>query len=226
MLFGVEKESFGDHYSYWTFIENSMIKSMITQHNWRTVSPISGLKYNADGIILLNNIRTEELLSEVSSGFAENNKAKASFDHHKAMFGLLMMLKTFAKSINILALILLNQAICHWTTPTPSAGLYLMNKEQKVEILENFEEKLVVETTNSKITPGIVGGDFETITMLTKEHDQMLREITCEGSTSPASLLDLHHQEAKEVSALLFQQMLTVENYNSAVFQLQLLMGD
>ncbi|CEP07707.1 hypothetical protein [Parasitella parasitica] len=33
------------------------------------------LKYNADGAILFNRIFTEILLSEVSSAFAENNKA-------------------------------------------------------------------------------------------------------------------------------------------------------
>ncbi|KAG0166616.1 hypothetical protein DFQ30_006977 [Apophysomyces sp. BC1015] len=54
------------------------------------------LKYNGDGKILVNNIGTEVLLSEVSSAFAENNKAKTSFDHYKAMFGLLVMLRTLA----------------------------------------------------------------------------------------------------------------------------------
>ena len=39
----------------------------------------------------------EILLSEVSSAFTENNKAKTSFDHYKAMFGLLMMLETIAR---------------------------------------------------------------------------------------------------------------------------------
>lgn len=55
------------------------------------------LRYNADGTILFNRIPTEILLSEVSSAFTENNKAKSSFDHYKAMFGLLMMLKTIAR---------------------------------------------------------------------------------------------------------------------------------
>ncbi|KAG0769223.1 hypothetical protein G6F62_005472 [Rhizopus arrhizus] len=54
------------------------------------------LRYNADGTILYNSIATEVLLSEVSSAFAENNKGKTSFDHYKAMFGLLMVLRTLA----------------------------------------------------------------------------------------------------------------------------------
>ncbi|KAL7320843.1 hypothetical protein PS15m_000690 [Mucor circinelloides] len=55
------------------------------------------LRYNADGTILFNRIPIEILLSEVSSAFAENNKARTSFDHYKAMFGLLMMLKTIVR---------------------------------------------------------------------------------------------------------------------------------
>ncbi|KAG2201989.1 hypothetical protein INT47_000528 [Mucor saturninus] len=137
----------------------------------------------------LNNILTEELLSEVSSAFVENNKAKASFDHYKAMLGLLMILKTFAKKFTSSTSIV-NQAIC----PTPSPGLYLMNKEQKVEILEKFEEKSVVVMpliTFSLSLGASLEETLNTIAMLTKEHDQMLREIPCEISISPASLLDL-----------------------------------
>lgn len=69
---------------------------------------------------------------------------------------------------------------------TPFPGLFLMNKEQKVDIMENFEEKsegimpfmnfsitlgvcihlyfllesVLKKTTNLKITPGIVRRDF------------------------------------------------------------------
>lgn len=62
------------------------------------------LRYNADGTILCNSIATEVLLSEVSSAFAESDKGKTSFDHHKAMFGLLMMLRmlrTLAKNLKV-----------------------------------------------------------------------------------------------------------------------------
>lgn len=45
------------------------------------------------------------LLSEVSSACTENNKAKTSFDHYKAMFGLIMS-KTIAGKNNMLALML------------------------------------------------------------------------------------------------------------------------
>lgn len=54
------------------------------------------LKYNADGKILVEDLSTEILLSEVSSSYGENSKGKTSFDHHKAMFGLLAMIRTTA----------------------------------------------------------------------------------------------------------------------------------
>jgi hypothetical protein len=53
-------------------------------------------KYNADGKIIDNSIGLEILLSEVSSAFAENDASKTSFDYHKAIFGLLVMLRSFA----------------------------------------------------------------------------------------------------------------------------------
>ncbi|KAI9278956.1 hypothetical protein BDA99DRAFT_428601 [Phascolomyces articulosus] len=54
------------------------------------------LKYHADGKIYVEKLGIEVLLSEVSSSFDENAKGKTSFDHFKAMFGLLVMLKTIA----------------------------------------------------------------------------------------------------------------------------------
>ncbi|CAO3685352.1 unnamed protein product [Rhizopus stolonifer] len=167
------------------------------------------LKYNADGTILFNRISTEILLSEVSSAFAENNKAKTSFDHYKAMFGLLMMLKTIArkfkyasfntfKGLKVHFIHTHNQAIRHWTMSTPFPGLFLMNKEQKVDIMESFEEKSegIMPFMNFSITLGVsLEETLHTISMLNREHEQVLRGISCEGSTnentSPTSLLDL-----------------------------------
>ncbi|GAA5811080.1 hypothetical protein MFLAVUS_004509 [Mucor flavus] len=167
------------------------------------------LKYNADGTILFNRISTEILLSEVSSAFAENSKAKTSFDHYKAMFGLLMMLKTIArkykyanfntfKGLKVHFIHTHNRAIRHWTMSTPSPGLFLMNKEQKVDIMEKFEEKSegIMPFMTFSISLGVsLEESLHTLSMLSREHEQVLREASCEGSTneniSPASLLDL-----------------------------------
>ncbi|KAI7888640.1 uncharacterized protein EV154DRAFT_425346 [Mucor mucedo] len=58
------------------------------------------LKYNGDGKILVEDLSTEILLSEVSSSYDENSKGKTSFDHHKAMFGLLAIIRTIASLYN------------------------------------------------------------------------------------------------------------------------------
>ncbi|KAL9549080.1 hypothetical protein MBANPS3_005370 [Mucor bainieri] len=101
------------------------------------------LKYNADGKILVADLSTEILLSEVSSSYGENSKGKPSFDHHKAMFGLLAMIRTIAglykygsfEAFSRLKLHFVHthdRAIRHWTMSTPSPGIYVMNKEQRV----------------------------------------------------------------------------------------------
>ncbi|CEG64209.1 hypothetical protein RMATCC62417_01227 [Rhizopus microsporus] len=54
------------------------------------------LTYHADGKILVDDLGTEILLSEVSSSYGENSKGKTSFDYHKAMFDLLIMIRTIA----------------------------------------------------------------------------------------------------------------------------------
>ncbi|RCH87068.1 hypothetical protein CU098_003652, partial [Rhizopus stolonifer] len=86
-----------DHNNDVTFYPGEIeLKAMTIQLKDQRITD-KRLKYNADGTILFNRISTEILLSEVSSAFAENSKAKTSFDHYKAMFGLLMMLKTIAR---------------------------------------------------------------------------------------------------------------------------------
>ena len=53
-------------------------------------------KYSADGIIEDNQSDPEILLSEVSSAFGSNEVGKISFDHYKAMFGQISLLRTIA----------------------------------------------------------------------------------------------------------------------------------
>ncbi|KAI9318582.1 hypothetical protein BX666DRAFT_1855276 [Dichotomocladium elegans] len=53
-------------------------------------------KYNADGKIRIHRDRIEPLLLEVSSAYKQASQDKIAFDHSKAMFGLLSILKTIA----------------------------------------------------------------------------------------------------------------------------------
>lgn len=55
-------------------------------------------KYNADGTLIVNDLYAIEiLLTEVLSGYGSNEADKISFDHYKAMFGMLAMLRTVAQ---------------------------------------------------------------------------------------------------------------------------------
>lgn len=58
-------------------------------------------KYNADGTLRVNDLSaTEILLTEVSSGYGSSDAGKISFDHYKAMFGMLAMIRTVAQLYN------------------------------------------------------------------------------------------------------------------------------
>ncbi|KAI8080500.1 hypothetical protein BDF21DRAFT_339618 [Thamnidium elegans] len=55
-------------------------------------------KYNAGGMLIVNDLSAIEiLLTEVSSGYGSNEAGKISFDHYKAMFGMLAMIRTVAQ---------------------------------------------------------------------------------------------------------------------------------
>ncbi|KAI8363893.1 hypothetical protein BD560DRAFT_333803, partial [Blakeslea trispora] len=120
------------------------------------------LKYNADGKILVEDL-TEILLSEVSSSYSENSKGKTSFDHYKAMFGLLVMIRTIAslykygssETFSRLKLHLVHthdklvrtlfdsifDSIRHWTMSIPVPGVCMMNKEQRVGVIDEFRKQ-------------------------------------------------------------------------------------
>jgi hypothetical protein len=58
-------------------------------------------KYNADGLICANDFSgLEILLTEVSSGYGSGDGSKVSFDHYKAMFGMLSMMRIIAQTYN------------------------------------------------------------------------------------------------------------------------------
>lgn len=55
-------------------------------------------KYKSDGVICVEKYHDLEiLLTEVSNSFGSKDSGKISFDHYKAMFGLLAMLRTTAQ---------------------------------------------------------------------------------------------------------------------------------
>ncbi|KAI9004826.1 hypothetical protein CLU79DRAFT_782583 [Phycomyces nitens] len=110
-------------------------------------------KYNSDGTLKANDFAYAEiLLTEVSSGYGSNNAGKISFDHYKAMFGMLAMVRTVALGYNnasfnaftklkIHFLHAHGRSIRHWTMSTPAPGIYIMTKEQRVDVPVSFSEK-------------------------------------------------------------------------------------
>lgn len=56
--------------------------------------------YKADGKIRINTNKQEVLIVEISNALYQATKEKISFDHSKAMFGMLAILKTLANSYN------------------------------------------------------------------------------------------------------------------------------
>ncbi|KAI7851335.1 hypothetical protein BDC45DRAFT_538414 [Circinella umbellata] len=162
------------------------------------------LKYHADGKLLVDDMGTEILLSEVSSSFDENSKGKTSFDHHKAMFGLLTMVRTIAglfkyssfETFSKLKLHLIHThdcAIRHWTMSTPAPGLYVLSKEQRVDIINESKKKKnsTVPFVNFNFT--LASALEETMSILgnlKNEHGEKLQSLRFEPNTTHPSLLD------------------------------------
>lgn len=129
----------------------------------------SRYKYNADGTMIFNDLSAIEIpLTKVSSGYGSNEVAKVSFDHYKAMFDMLAMIKTVAKlyhnasfntfkklkihflhahgkwfvqyyvSVHLVwltvLLLYIGNSIGHWQMSTQAPGIYIMTKEQRVNV--------------------------------------------------------------------------------------------
>ncbi|KAI9488980.1 hypothetical protein BDB00DRAFT_771479 [Zychaea mexicana] len=110
-------------------------------------------KYNADGTLRANDLSSSEiLLTEVSSGYGSNDASEISFDHYKAMFGMLPMMRTLAqlydkasfKTFSYVKIHFLHahgHSIRHWSMSTQAPSIYVMNKEQRVDVAIGFSEK-------------------------------------------------------------------------------------
>lgn len=76
-------------------------------------------RYCADGIISVDDFfGLEILLTEVSSGFGNSDTSEISFDHHKAMFGMLSMIRTLAQRYNKGSLGISFMLMVTFTTPS------------------------------------------------------------------------------------------------------------
>ncbi|KAG1103979.1 hypothetical protein G6F42_017151 [Rhizopus arrhizus] len=128
------------------------LNSMTTQLKQKGMND-GRYKYNADGTLMVNNFSAIGiLLTEVSSGYGSNEAGKISFDHYKAMFGMLAMIRTVAQlydkvSFNTFTKLKIHflhahgNSIRHWSMSTQAPGIYIMTKEQRVNVPISFSEK-------------------------------------------------------------------------------------
>ncbi|KAI7898051.1 uncharacterized protein BX663DRAFT_582987 [Cokeromyces recurvatus] len=153
----------------------------------------SRYKYKADGIIFSNRYSDLEiLLTEVSNSYKSKDNGKVSFDHHKAMFGMLSMLRTIAmkykhasfntfKKVKIHFLHGHGEAIRHWSMSIQTYGVYLMTKEQRVDVPVNFDEKDVLLIPFIEFYKSVAVACETTITnieQLKKEHKRNMQSTS------------------------------------------------
>ncbi|EPB91064.1 hypothetical protein HMPREF1544_02133 [Mucor circinelloides 1006PhL] len=101
-------------------------------------------------ITIVNDLSAIEiLLTEVSSVYGSAEAGKVSFDHYKAMFGMLAMIRTVAQSydkasfstftkLKIHFLHAHGNSIRHWSMSTQSPDIYIMTKEQRIACEETL----------------------------------------------------------------------------------------
>ncbi|CAO3650123.1 unnamed protein product [Mucor hiemalis] len=177
------------------------LNSMTTQLKQKGMND-GRYKYNADGTLVANDLSAIEiLLTEVSSGYGFNENGKVSFDHHKAMFGMLSMIRSVAQVYNkasfntftklkIHFLHVHGDSVRHWSMSTQGPGLYIMTKEQRVKVPISFFDKDI------SVLPFICF--FKTLATACKETLSVLKELEQEHKTvlrsndmNPRNLCDI-----------------------------------
>ncbi|KAI7860029.1 hypothetical protein BDC45DRAFT_495507 [Circinella umbellata] len=109
--------------------------------------------YLADGILRVADVDDAEIcLLETSNTFDEAKKAKVSFDHHKAMFALLLMVRNTAqeyqyagyediKEMKFYFIHAHGNTIRVWSMSTPEEDVYIMTKEIRMPAPNKFSKK-------------------------------------------------------------------------------------
>ncbi|KAI7874548.1 hypothetical protein K492DRAFT_137713 [Lichtheimia hyalospora FSU 10163] len=156
-------------------------------------------RYCADGIMSADDFSgLEFLLTEVSSGYKNGDTSKISFDHYKAMFGMLAMIRTLAQKYNkgsletfrklrIHFLHAHGDAIRHWTLSAQEQNVYIMNKEQKVIVPVDFKEKDVTILPFIQFHLTLAAGckeSLQVISQLKKEHKVAEKKATTSTSSN------------------------------------------
>ncbi|KAI9274792.1 hypothetical protein BDA99DRAFT_432212, partial [Phascolomyces articulosus] len=98
----------------------------------------------------------EICLLETSIAYNKAGRAKISFDHHKAMFALVAMIKNTAQNFQYetydelkkIKFIFIHahgvDAIRIWSLSSSEPGVYIMNKELKIPSAKDFYKRLII----------------------------------------------------------------------------------
>ncbi|KAI8143394.1 hypothetical protein BJV82DRAFT_514846 [Fennellomyces sp. T-0311] len=111
--------------------------------------------YNADGVVRLTidkGFTTELLVLETSRAYNKAEKTKSAYDHHKAMFALLAMVKALADkypmayfeniaAIKVFFLHVYDDKMRLWSMSTPRKDVYIMRREFSVHVPICIEER-------------------------------------------------------------------------------------
>ncbi|KAI9470783.1 MAG: hypothetical protein EXX96DRAFT_491183, partial [Benjaminiella poitrasii] len=143
----------------------------------------------------------EPLILEVSSALDQATQGKIDFDHSKAMFGMLAVLKTVAgkydygsfESFTKIKIHFIHvygnssHVIRHWTMRTPEPGVYVMTKEQRatipVDIRNMTDELMQYVRLHLNLTT------LDCMEELQKEHRTLLQEAMINNVQKPAETL-------------------------------------
>ncbi|KAG2217796.1 hypothetical protein INT45_001121, partial [Circinella minor] len=199
-----------------TFLPGEIELNAITKQLQQSGMKDGRYHYNADGVFHADEFSNIEiLLSEVSNGYGSNSNGKSSFDHYKAMFGMLAMLRTLAqkyskgsfdtfRKLKVHFLHGHGDAVRHWSMSVQAPGVFVMNKEQRVEVPVNFFEK------NASLIPflefystvaGACAETVETMGLLRAEHVSALRKTTKTGNlTSIVNPVIIRLNEGKHMT--------------------------
>ncbi|KAI9304531.1 hypothetical protein BJ944DRAFT_278246, partial [Cunninghamella echinulata] len=160
-------------------------------------------KYNADGIVRLENkSNLETMILETSDNLGNNDNTKISFDLHKSMFGLLAMMKTIAdkheyatldsfKKLKLYVIHASEYKCRIWSLSYKKENVFIFCRDDKVVINQNFSEKedhlLPIVSFFGNLKEKLMG-TINQLNVLQSERKNIKRNFRYESNTTPILL--------------------------------------
>ncbi|CEP16965.1 hypothetical protein [Parasitella parasitica] len=156
--------------------------------------------YKSDGLFQLSgSIKEELLLLETSGCFANNDKSKVNFDHHKGVYGMLAMLKSIADDyyyasldsfmrIKVYFLHAADEHLHLWSVSYQEEGIFDLWREAAVRILPSDADKLTHVPSFMQFmwtTKSLLEKSISDIISLKQEHEKVNIEQAFSETQSP-----------------------------------------